>query len=368
MLQLLKKIFINGIMLMNGKKRVLSAFERVKADRVPVDFSTNEIICQKLMRHFNVDCYEKLLQALNVDFRRIDAQYTGKPLFKQIEGMSADPVYGHYTKWIENEFGGYWDYCYFPLKGVSSEEIFNYPVPNPDDFDYSPVFEETCAKKEYALYCGDAGIADIINSTGRLLGMEDTLINLIDQDEATLNYINRRVNMQLGVLERILNKAKGSIDFLWMGEDLGTQIAPMISLELYRKVLKPIHLRFVELAESYNIPVMIHSCGSSSWCYDDFIEMGISAVDTLQPEAANMSPKYLAERFGGRLSFHGCISTAGNLAYGTKEQVEKEVKEILGIMKPTRGYMLAPTHQIQDNTPVENIAAMYKTAIEYGKY
>lgn len=63
----------------------------------------------------------------------------------------------------------------------------------------------------------------------------------------------------------------------------------------------------MDLAKAYNLPVMIHTCGSSSWVYEDFIEMGINGVDTLQPEAANMSPRYLKDPFGGRLFFHGCI-------------------------------------------------------------
>ena len=81
--------------------------------------------------------------------------------------------------------------------------------------------------------------------------------------------------------------------------------------------------RFIDLAKSYHLPVMVHSCGSSSWVYEDFIEMGVDAVDTLQPEATNMSPEYLVEHFAGRLSFHGCISTAGALAYGSVEDVKK---------------------------------------------
>ena len=33
--------------------------------------------------------------------------------------------------------------------------------------------------------------------------------------------------------------------------------------------------------------------------------MGINGVDTLQPEAKEMSPEYLKKHFGGRLFFHG---------------------------------------------------------------
>jgi len=93
----------------------------------------------------------------------------------------------------------------------------------------------------------------------------------------------------------------------------------------------------------------------------------VNAVDTLQPEAADMGPRSLVERFGGRLCFHGCISTA-MLAEVSAEEVMKTVHEVLDIMMPHRGYFLAPTHQIQDNTPVENIIAMYQAAHTYGIY
>ena len=228
--------------------------------------------------------------------------------------------------------------------------------------------EQIAAYKDYAIYIGNAGIPDIINSTGRIMSMEDTLVNLLTENEATLNFVNRRMDMQISIFERILEGNRGKIDFMWLGEDLGTQHAPMISLEMYRKVLKPIHKRFVDLAKAYKLPVIIHTCGCSSWAYEDFIEIGINAVDTLQPEAANMSPKYLKEHFGGRLSFRGCISTAGPLAFGNVEDIKNDVKNTLEIMMDGYGYHFAPTHAIQDNTPTENVIAMYQSAHIYGVY
>ena len=113
---------------------------------------------------------------------------------------------------------------------------------------------------------------------------------------------------------------------------------------------------------------MIHTCGSSSWAYDDFIEMGMNAVDTLQPEARKMEPAYLKKRYGHALAFHGCISTAGPVAYGTVEDVVKNCEETLQIMMPGGGYCFAPTHQLQDNSPTENVVAMYDTAHRCGYY
>jgi uroporphyrinogen decarboxylase len=228
---------------------------------------------------------------------------------------------------------------------------------------------EQCRRHQgSAIFIGGAGLGDIINSTGFLLGMEETLVRLLCGDEALLSFIDRRLEVQLMVAQRELEAARGAVDFLWMGEDLGSQIAPMISLQLYRQVIRPRHQRVVDLAKAYDLPVMIHSCGYSSWAYDDFIEMGISVVDTLQPEATHMSPRYLKKRYGGRLAFHGCISTAGPVAYGTVEDVVASCRETLAIMMPGGGYCFAPTHALQDNSPTENVVAMYETARRCGRY
>ena len=163
-------------------------------------------------------------------------------------------------------------------------------MPSPDDFDYSQVADDCQRDRKYAIYVGGTGQADVINKGGMLRGTEQSLIDLITEDEAGMLLTQRRTSVQIEILRRTLDAAAGRIDFLWMGEDLGTQIAPLISLELYRKTIRHIHQRFVDLAKSFDIPVMIHSCGSSSWAYNDFLEMGITVVDTLQPEAKEMAP------------------------------------------------------------------------------
>jgi uroporphyrinogen decarboxylase len=114
--------------------------------------------------------------------------------------------------------------------------------------------------------------------------------------------------------------------------------------------------------------VMIHSCGSSSWAFDDFIEMGITAVDTLQPEARDMDPAFLKAKYGGKLAFHGGISTGGAVAFGSAQETIQECRRTLDIMMPGGGYCFAPAHQLQDNSKTENVLVMYDTAHRYGQY
>jgi uroporphyrinogen decarboxylase len=355
---------------MTSKERVLATFAHNEPDRVPVNYSANAGVDRRLKHHFGLepDDAEGLRRKLGVDFRGVAAPYKGPRLHPEIPDRHVDPLWGKHTRWIEHDTGGYWDYCDFPLKDADVDTVANWPMPDPDDFDYAAAARACDALGECAVYTGGAGLGDIINSTGMIRTMEQVLIDLVTDDPAGLLFIDRKIDTEVRILERTLDAASGNIDFVWMGEDLGTQTGPTISPELYRRHIRPRHRRIVDAARERGLPVLIHTCGSSSWAYEDFIKMGIAGVDTLQPEAKDMSPRYLKEGFGGRLFFHGCISTAGPVASGTVGEVVENVRDTLEIMMPGGGYCLAPTHQLQDNSPTENVVAMYEAAHEYGRY
>jgi len=354
---------------MTSKERVLTAFSRQEPDRVPVNYASNPGIDRRLKQHYGLaeGDNEGLRSALGVDFRHVGAPYVGPKLHADVPERSVD-LWGIHRRWIAHESGGYWDFCDFPLREASLEEVEAWPMPSPDDYDYSGISRQCREQGEFCVVLGGAGTGDIINSTGMIRTMEQVLVDLMTDEPACLRYISRKTQVQLDMLERSFEAADGGVDVLWMGEDLGTQIGPLISLNLYRRHLRPVHQKFVDLAKRYDVPVAIHTCGSSSWVYDDLVEMGISIVDTLQPEARDMEPAYLKSRYGDRLAFHGCISTAGPVATGSVHDTVDDIKEILEVMMPGGGYAFAPTHQLQDNSPTENVVAMYEAAREYGKY
>jgi len=351
------------------RRRVLAALNRQEADRVPLNYASNPEVDRRLAAHFGLaaDDREGLLRALGVDIRGIEAPYVGPTLHRDDGDVRADN-WGIRRRWIDHGTGGYWDYCDWPLTHAGVDEIDAWPMPDPDDFDYDAIPQACRRHRDFCIAAGGAGTGDIINHTGMLRTMAQTLMDLLTDDPACLRLIDRRLEIQLEVTRRTLEAAAGRVDVLWIGEDLGTQIGPMISPELFRRHIRPRHQRFVDLARRHDALVMIHSCGSSSWAFDDFVEMGIAAVDTLQPEARDMAPAYLKRRWGGRLAFHGCISTAGPLAGGSVDDVVANVRETLAVMGPGGGYVLAPTHQIQSNTPTPNVVAMYGAARAYGAH
>jgi uroporphyrinogen decarboxylase len=356
---------------MEPKERVLTALAHREPDRVPIDYCANAGIDRRLKEHLGLapDDGEGLRVALGVDFRGVRAPYVGPKLHADIpeRGIKASE-WGIRTRWVEHETGGYWDYCDWPLRSATLAEVEAWPMPSPDDFDYEVVREASRRHGDYCVYCGGAGWPDVVNTCGMIRTMEQVLVDLVTDDPAGLLLIERRNAILIEVARRTLEAAEGRIDLMMLGEDLGTQRGPTMSLALFRRHIRPPIQQFVDLASRFGIPTMIHSCGSSSWAFDDFIDMGIRAVDTLQPEAKDMAPEYLKRTFGDRLAFHGCISTAGPLAKGTVAEAVECCRETLRVMMPGGGYCFAATHMIQDDTPVENAVAAYEVAREAGRY
>lgn len=352
------------------KDRVRAFFARGHADRVPINYLYNPGIDRRLKERLGLAAndWEGLHLALDVDFRSVYAgSYQGPPLHSPIPDRQID-MWGARTRWIEHESGGYWDFCDFPLRDATQDDIERWPMPDPDRFDYSGVAALCRRFADYGLLIGNPGIGDCLNTSGMVRSAEQVLLDLGERNPALLRLIDRRTAVQLRILERVLELAQGAIDGMWLGEDLGSQVGPLISLRTYREVIAPRHQRFIDLAKAYGVPVMIHCCGSSSWAFDDFARMGISAVDTLQPEARKMEPAYLKATYGDRLAFHGGWSTAGKVVSGTVAEAEADARAILDAYMPGGGYAFSPTHQLQDNTPPENVLACYAVARDHGRY
>ncbi len=98
------------------------------------------------------------------------------------------------------------------------------------------------------------------------------------------------------------------------------------------------------------------------------IDAGVEILNPVQHSAAEMDLATLKKEFGDRLVFHGAIDVQTVLPRSTPQQIRDEVKRVLDILAPGGGFVLAPSHNIQSDTPPENIVAMFEAALEYGVY
>ena len=127
---------------MNSKERVLTTVANKPADRVPINYLSNPGIDGRLKEHFTLDAKddEGLLKALGVDFRNVEVPFIGEKKHADMpnRGVFCDE-WGVRRKKVENESGFYWDFCDFPLKDATVEEVAAWPMPTADDYDYSKV-------------------------------------------------------------------------------------------------------------------------------------------------------------------------------------------------------------------------------------
>jgi uroporphyrinogen decarboxylase len=120
------------------------------------------------------------------------------------------------------------------------------------------------------------------------------------------------------------------------------------------------------LIRSHGARVMHHTCGSVAEIIPDMIECGLDVLQSVQPEAANMSLTGLKERFGEALCFHGGISIQRTMPFGSPEDIRREVRNIADVFRSDGGYIFCTAHNIQADTPVENVVTLMEAYLEYG--
>lgn len=150
------------------------------------------------------------------------------------------------------------------------------------------------------------------------------------------------------------------------GTDFGTQRGPFISPQAYRDLYQPFHKQINGLIHRRSQwKTFIHSCGSVYQLLPDFINAGFDILNPVQCSAAEMEARRLKREFGKDLVFWGGgVDTQKTMSFGTPEQVYGEVRERIDIFNKDGGFVFDAIHNIQGNTPIENVEAMFRALRE----
>lgn len=146
------------------------------------------------------------------------------------------------------------------------------------------------------------------------------------------------------------------------GTDFGTQRGPFIAPQAYRDLFLPFHRQVNELIHRRSRwKTFIHSCGSVYRLIPDFIAAGFDILNPVQCSATDMEPRRLKQEFGRDLVFWGGgVDTQKTMAFGSAEEVYREVRERIDIFHRDGGFVFNAIHNVQANTPIENVEAMFR--------
>jgi uroporphyrinogen decarboxylase len=352
-----------------SRQHFAAACRHISPDRPPVDYLAGRAMDQRLRRHLGVSSERELLDALGADLYHLSVRdisqnessrriYLG-PALPCDERERVCPFGIRYLRGQYDWKFGADEAVAGALEGAETpKDVLAHSWPKPQWFDVAALEEECEANRDRVIVSGFW--TAIFGNAYRLHGFERLLMNMVLKPELIRTLVRRLTEFYLELNERLFSTLGGKIDLFFFGNDFGTQNGLLISEAMWVEFFKEEYREIVELARAHGLKVMVHSCGSIVELIPHLVELGVDVLDPVQTTAAGMDPVRLKREFGERLVFHGAVDTQGVLPRGTPDQVAAHVKELAGTLGVEGGWIMAPCNNIQADTPVANVVAMYE--------
>ncbi len=198
-------------------------------------------------------------------------------------------------------------------------------------------------------------VTTIFETAWALRGLDALLTDFVTDPEFAEAVLDIPFRFHLAAAKRL---AAMGVDMIWTGDDFGGQSSMVISPAMWRRFFKPRMARFFAEVKAANprVKIAYHSDGAIEPIIPDFVEIGLDVLNPVQP--ACMDPEKLKRLYGDRLCFWGSIDEQRTLPFGSPADVADEVRRRIGTLGRGGGLIIAPTHHVQLDTPMENFRAM----------
>jgi uroporphyrinogen decarboxylase len=190
-----------------------------------------------------------------------------------------------------------------------------------------------------------------------LRGMENLMMDFYDNPGFVRELFNAIADYNIAQVEKALTY---DIDAVYFGDDWGSQRGLQMGPKTWREFIAPVLTRMYRAVRAAGKHVFIHSCGGVDELFDDLIDLGVNCFNPFQPEV--MDVFVLLDRYRGRLSFHGGLSTQRTLPYGTPADVRAETLKLLEA-GAAGSYIFSPAHSVPGDVPTENMVAFIETVL-----
>ena len=174
-----------------------------------------------------------------------------------------------------------------------------------------------------------------------LMGMENALCALITDPESCKEYFHAMADYKIAYFKKIAQYYK--VDVINAHDDYGTNDRLFMNIDLWRELIKPELKRIVDATHELGILYQHHSCGHIEPLIEDFIEIGIDAVDTWQA-SCNPNLKELKAKYGSQITFCGGFDNMNVLDRddATKEEIQAEYVRAVDALAPGGSYVIYP--------------------------
>ena len=365
---------------MNSKERVFHALKRDGlADRVPLQFDLSRILTDHFSQkygipaHYTPSYYEDVTYRISANELRVamgsDCVVVGASLPRRYI-----PPHDEHGNLI-NEFGMtmrqgavYMEVIKYPMANITeAAQVRDFLFPDPlADGRYDDA-EETIRKyKNQTFIIGDMELT-MYDMMQQLVGTEKLLVDIAEGAEYVEPLIDKCKDFALAVGKKLVSMG---VDGIWAGDDFGAQNGMLISPRMWRRFFKERYRQVYSELKALNPEVIImqHCDGAVAPILGDWAEVGLQVFNPVQPNVPGHDPIDLKTKFGDRLSFWGAIDQQKLLPFGTPEEIEADVKSKIEILGKGGGYLVAPAHIIQGDTPPANVETFIAAVKKFGVY
>ena len=350
------------MMEMTSRERVFTALEHKTPDRCPVDFWAESTTLQTLFKYFGVSSEEALLDIFDVDLQFVGPRSLGKPSVTLPDGGFENPDGSRY-RFVKNDSCAYAECVYRPLEDMETvDEVRTYDKwPDADAFDWDHFAEDIGKRHEkrvIKLFTGG-----LFERAWGLRGQENFLTDMILSPDIPHYIMGKLTDYFIDYVRHAMDAAGDLIDIVYTYDDIATQKSLIMSHEMLEEFVYPYHRKLNAVIRHYGKRVLYHSCGAVFPEIPSLMSHPIDILNPLQPLAAGMDLQKIKDTYGSVLSFHGGIDIQELLPHGSPEEVKNAVRRAISILGKDGGYIMTAAHNIQNDTPVENIIAMYDPAL-----
>lgn len=348
---------------MTPRERVLNAMRRRVPDRLPWEVKLTPPVREALAGRIGTADVEEYfsLPAREVHFRpRNEAEPFRRYYVNREFPPLPNPSGWEIGDWgVGQTAGGFEHFVRLshPLAGAADPGILrDYPFPDMAETPrHAHLPEDVRSLHDRGLAAVGYMEWTIFEMAWYMRGMDELLADFVLNPVFAGELLDRITDARC-VQARIM--AESGVDLVKLGDDVGSQRALLMSPAMWREWLKPRLARVVAAAKTARPDVLVfyHSDGNIAEIVPDLVEIGVDILNPIQPECMDLAR--LKREYGGVLSFWGGLGTQTTMPFGSPRDVREEARRLARVMGAGGGYLLAPTHLLEPEVPLENILSL----------
>ncbi len=197
-----------------------------------------------------------------------------------------------------------------------------------------------------------------------LLIDHDVLYALFKMDYA---YYEKLMNF---AMDRILDYTRAidqaGVDIHCVG---GNVPNAMVGKRNYDKYILPFEKRYIDFVQQNGTPAMYHNCGQVMALVESYKTLGVKVAEPFSPSPlGDADLARVKEVVAGDYIILSGIDQVNVLQKGSIDQVKQATEQAIKAGKPGGKFILQPVDFLEYGTPIENVAAYVRTALEYAAY